>query len=201
MLFTTALLKLNTLSWNWECWQLQIFEQQLKWERFVKFLFEFSLNVSLNSLISVTKIFVITVKGFETATSCVRDWDATTVPARHMWGTGSLNWAQVMLQRFIRFQNSLNSLNSMKVLLHLGKTPLFSYKSLCSEYGVDKDQNVQSKIFFKLKDDMPTLTIWSFHEKTKCKTWLVTEPTVAVFLNRFKCSLRLLAVAESLSQN
>ena len=33
------------------------------------------LNVSLNS---VTKIFVITVKGLEPATSSVRDWDATT---------------------------------------------------------------------------------------------------------------------------
>ena len=33
---------------------------------------------------SVTKIFVITVKGFEPVTSCVRDQDATTVPERHM---------------------------------------------------------------------------------------------------------------------
>ena len=36
---------------------------------------------------SVTKIFVITVKGLELATSCVRDKDVTTVPARHMWET------------------------------------------------------------------------------------------------------------------
>ena len=36
------------------------------------------------SLNSVTKIFVITVKGLEPATSCVRDQEATTVPARHM---------------------------------------------------------------------------------------------------------------------
>ena len=45
---------------------------------------EFFLNVSLNSLNSVTKIFVITTKGLETATSCVRDQDATAVPASHM---------------------------------------------------------------------------------------------------------------------
>ena len=32
----------------------------------------------------VTKIFVITVKGLEHATSCVRDQDATTAPARHI---------------------------------------------------------------------------------------------------------------------
>ena len=30
------------------------------------------------------KIYVIQVKGFEPATSCARDWDATTVPVRHM---------------------------------------------------------------------------------------------------------------------
>ena len=29
--------------------------------------------------------------------------DTTKVPARHMWETGSLNWGQFMLQRFIRF--------------------------------------------------------------------------------------------------
>ena len=58
-----------------------------------------------------------------TATSCVRDQDATTVPARHVWKTGSLNWAQFML---LWFSESLNSLNSMKVLLYLGKTPVSS---------------------------------------------------------------------------
>ena len=42
---------------------------------------EFFLNVSLNS---VTKIFVITVKGLEPATTCVRDQDAATAAARHM---------------------------------------------------------------------------------------------------------------------
>ena len=42
---------------------------------------EFFLNVSLNS---VTKIFVIKVKGLEPGISSVRDRDATTVPARHM---------------------------------------------------------------------------------------------------------------------
>ena len=45
---------------------------------------EFFLNVSPNSLNSVTKIFLITVKGLKPATSCVRDQDATTAPARHM---------------------------------------------------------------------------------------------------------------------
>ena len=51
----------------------------------------------------MTKIFVITVKGFQPATTSVRDQNATTAPARHAWKTGSLNWGQFMLQWFIRF--------------------------------------------------------------------------------------------------
>ena len=38
---------------------------------------------SLNSLNSVTKIYVFTVKELEPATSHVREQDATTAPARH----------------------------------------------------------------------------------------------------------------------
>ena len=48
------------------------------------------------------KIFVITLKGLEPATSCVRDQDATTAPVRHIWEKGSLNWPQFMRGRFIR---------------------------------------------------------------------------------------------------
>ena len=55
------------------------------------------------------------------ATSCVRDQHATTAPARHMWETGSFNQAQFMLHWL---SVPLNSLNSVKVLLHLGKTPI-----------------------------------------------------------------------------
>ena len=36
------------------------------------------------SLNSVTKIFVITIKKFERATSCVKYQDAITAPARHV---------------------------------------------------------------------------------------------------------------------
>ena len=52
------------------------------------------------------------------ATSCVRDQDATTAPARYMWETGSLNWAQFILQWFIRFPEF------SEFLFHLGKTPM-----------------------------------------------------------------------------
>ena len=58
---------------------------------------------------------------YHSATFCARDQDANTAPARHMWETRSLNQAQFMLQWL---SVSLNSLNSVKVLLHLGKTPL-----------------------------------------------------------------------------
>ena len=35
------------------------------------------------------------------ATSCVTDQDAITGPARHMWETGSLNWAHFMLRSLV----------------------------------------------------------------------------------------------------
>ena len=64
---------------------------------------DFFLNVSWIRWIQWQKIFVIRVKGLEPATSCVRDQDATTLPARHMWETAFLNWTQFKLQWFIRF--------------------------------------------------------------------------------------------------
>ena len=45
-------------------------------------LIEFSLNVFIAFAEFSTKIFVITLKGLELATFCVRDQDATTVPTR-----------------------------------------------------------------------------------------------------------------------
>ena len=63
-------------------------------------LFEFSLNI-FNEL-SDKNIF-ITVKCYEHATSCVRDENTNTAPARHTLESGSLNWLQFMLQGFIRF--------------------------------------------------------------------------------------------------
>ena len=47
---------------------------------------------------------------------------------------GSLNWAQFMLQWF---SDSLNSLNSVKVLLYLGKTPL--HAMFLKFVGIDRD--------------------------------------------------------------
>ena len=35
---------------------------------------------------------------FEPTTSCVTNQDATTEPAHHMWGTGTLTLLQFMLQ-------------------------------------------------------------------------------------------------------
>ena len=50
-----------------------------------------------------------------------RNQDATTVPARHMWEKGSLNWAQFTLQWFIIFPEFTEF---TKFLIHLGKTPM-----------------------------------------------------------------------------
>ena len=60
------------------------------------------------------------------ANSCVRDKDATTVPARHMQGTGSLNWPWFMLHWFIGFPEF------PEFLFHLGKTPLDDMATSCS---------------------------------------------------------------------
>ena len=52
------------------------------------------LDINQNILASharVTQIFVITVKGFDSAIIFIRDQYATTGPARHMLKTGSLN--------------------------------------------------------------------------------------------------------------
>ena len=76
---------------------------------------------SLNSANSVIKIFVITVKGFEPPTSCVRNQGATTAPTWHMPETESLNWFQFILQWFIRF---LKFDEFTEFLFYLGKTPL-----------------------------------------------------------------------------
>ena len=54
------------------------------------------------------------------ATSCVRDQDATTAPATHMWETGYLKWQQFtlwMLWWFIRFPEFA------EFPFHLEKTP------------------------------------------------------------------------------
>ena len=84
--------------------------------------FEFSLNVFTE--FSDKKICHHSKRTWtcHPATSCVRDQDATTVPARHMWETGSLNWVLFMLQWFIRFPEFAEF---SEFLFHLGKTPLF----------------------------------------------------------------------------
>ena len=52
---------------------------------------EFFLNVFTEFSKFNDKIFVLTIKGLEPDTSCVRDQDATTLPARRVQETGSLN--------------------------------------------------------------------------------------------------------------
>ena len=64
---------------------------------------------------------------FKPATSYVRDQDATTVRARHMWETRSLNWHQLMLQWFIRFPKFAEFI---EFPIHLGKTVLSNFLML-----------------------------------------------------------------------
>ena len=52
-----------------------------------------------------------------------------------MWETGYLNLAQFMLQWL---SSSLNSLNSVKVLLNLGKTPIYLNSTINSNQRVRK---------------------------------------------------------------
>ena len=47
---------------------------------------------------------ILSLKWFEPVTSCDRDQDATTAPARHSWETGSVNWPQ-----FIPFRENSNA--------------------------------------------------------------------------------------------
>ena len=90
------------------------------------------------SLNSVTKKICHFSKRIQTqATSWVWDQHATTVPARHMWGTRSLNWVQFILQWL---SLSLNSLNSVNVLLHLAKTQM-AYQMAQHWYVYSKIQN------------------------------------------------------------
>ena len=62
---------------------------------FVPSITEYSLNVFTEFS---DKKFVISVKGFDPAASCVRDWDGTTAPARLVLETGYLNWLQFIDQ-------------------------------------------------------------------------------------------------------
>ena len=65
---------------------------------------EFSRNV-FNWIQQIQWQKYLSLKRLETATFSVWDRDASTStePARHIWETGSLNWAKFMVQRFIKF--------------------------------------------------------------------------------------------------
>ena len=59
----------------------------------------------------------IFIPGINTATSCVRDQDATTEPARHVWETGSLNSVQDAVTEPARHTWETGSLNSVQFML------------------------------------------------------------------------------------
>ena len=78
-------------------------------------------------------IVAITVKGLEPVTSCIRDQDATTDPARHMWETGSSSWAQLILQWFIRFPE-FSEFNESSVPFRKNSIVYFNFRQLLSSY-------------------------------------------------------------------
>ena len=75
----------------------------LRWVMAISFSFSlFQWSFSLMFLRNSVEKY-LSLRGLEPTTSCVRHQDATTTPPRHMWEAKSLNWAQFMLQWFIRF--------------------------------------------------------------------------------------------------
>ena len=106
---------------SWQCIRVVLSECYLcgDWN-YESFLFEFSLHVFIKFS---DKIFWITLKGFEAATSCVRDQGATTVPARLGRETGSLNRLQFMLLQWFIIFPEITEFNEF--LFCLGK-PLLS---------------------------------------------------------------------------
>ena len=82
------------------CWEIRATSGWYAsyWNVFL--LFEFSQNVFIEFSEFSDKTICYYSKRTRTchpATSCLRDQHATTVPARHMWETGSINLAQFML--------------------------------------------------------------------------------------------------------
>ena len=91
----------------------------LWWNRKCNDRIEFSLNVFTEISEFSDKIYYVSKRLFEPATSLWCNWIANTATARHRWQRGSLNWTQFMLQWFIRFPEFAGF---TEFLIHLGKT-------------------------------------------------------------------------------
>ena len=88
-------------------------------------------NLELWSTVSIDNVFIFSDKNIchyskraqtcHTATSCVRDQNATTAPGTHTLETGSLNLLKFMFQWFIKFPEFIEC---TKLLFHLGKTSI-----------------------------------------------------------------------------
>ena len=144
---------------------------------------------SLNSPNSVTKIFVITVKGLKPATSSVRGQDATTVLARHMYVKGRISkLTQFMLQWFIRF------VEFTEFLFHLGKTAMERLHredmdsrsfNFGKEYVEEKEKCTQTK---NSRDVMMAWWCWMRVGQTFLSLLIVCNTMLEVFV-KSKCLL------------
>ena len=88
-------------------WRYETLSQKIQFD--FTFMMYWRLKNSFEIFLNVSSTFAkfsdkkLSLKGLKPATSCVRDQGATTVPARHIWETGSLHWPQRMPQWFVRF--------------------------------------------------------------------------------------------------
>ena len=119
--------------------------------------FQFSLNVftKLSEFSDKNNnIKKKTTAALEITITCVRDRDSTTVPERHSW---QRRQSEVILQWFSDSLHSLNLVNSMKVLIRLGKIPL----SDCLGWPQDLwNAKKPSVALFTICDFRETLNIW-----------------------------------------
>ena len=105
-------------------------------------------------------------KELKLATSCVRDQD---VAARHIWETGSLNWAQFMLQWFIRFpefaefsESSVPRRNNSVFQMVLYKQSI--YLTRCSStFIIALWKTITSKIWIKNEKKKKQKISWVIH--------------------------------------
>ena len=125
----------------------------------------FSLNVFIE--FSELKIFVTTVKGFEPTTSCVRDHDVTTAPARHMWET-YIDPSTC----FINLSDSLNLQSSLNFFPFKENSNVVVYGLLLWSTFLDKCKSDWNKCKTSLKQKRKTFLYNSHLNWCQCTIYM-----------------------------
>ena len=133
-------------------------------------------------------------------TSCVRDQHATTAPARHMWETGSLNWAQFMLQWFIRlpeFEFTEFSESSVPFRKNsIGSAPVLCVNVCISIYTILKDHShdrQRLRVRLRLRQDDNIVAMRTLHQTQR----MGVEPILCVWCNGLRNMLQFEANAHA----